>query len=215
MADILDFTSGRRWAERRSDWAPPTPGSFGLRPRAEPGERIGSSRVLPPRPTRAVVNPLFFNVRSFACGDRTHTLQLGFVDASANVVFSVFSKWPSDGALEPGTGDPRLSVEPVDPEPLNRMLASVCRDAELVGFHRVLQGGLLPQSAIGAAASLTCAWRRVQEAAKTRRLYRTRERPITLNDALQFAGLKPMETDDAVMRALAIRELWLWLDRLG
>ena len=191
MAKIIDFMAGRRRAE-----GPP-----------------GLAAVL--EPERPPASPLFFNVRSFACSAGVHTLQFGFVDAQANVVFSAFADWPTKAAAEGPAPPPRLSVAPLDAETARRMLDAVCRRADLVGFHRVLQGGLLPLGAVRSAASLTCVWRRVQDAAKSHRLCRSGERPITLNAALRLAGLGPLESDDAVVRALAVRELWLWLDRLG
>jgi len=190
MATIIDFMAAKRWAGR---------------PIAAPV----------PSAAAEAARPLFFNVRSFAYGSGSHTLQLGFVDADANVVFSAFATWPSNTVIDSPPSVPRLPVEPLDPDSTSRMLQSVCRGAALVGFHRVLQGGLLPPNAVRSAHSLNCVWRRVQEAAKTHRFCRGSERPITLNAALRLAGLKPIDSEDAVIRALAVRELWLWLERLG
>jgi hypothetical protein len=216
MADILDFTSALQRSERVPAW--PAPAVVPAAPESLPapdGEPIGRARILPPWPTWRVSDPLFFNVRSFARRNGGRTLQFGFVDARANVVFSAFAKQPSESDWRPGPGATRLAVEPLEPEPLARMLALLCRDADLVGSHRVLQGGLLPQTAIESAGSLACLWRRMQAAAKTGRISLPGDRPLRLDDALRLAGLEPMESDDAVVGALAVRELWLWLDSLG
>jgi hypothetical protein len=66
-----------------------------------------------------------------------------------------------------------------------------------------------------AAKAFRCGWRRVQDAVIAHELCPPNERPLTLNDALALAGLPVLDTEDAAMRALAIRQLWLWLDTLG
>ena len=171
MAEILDFMSVRQRSDRMPAWPAPAVLPAVADPLPEPeGERIGRARILPPWPTWKVSDPLFFNVRSFARREGGRTLQLGFVDARANVVFSAFAKQPCDMGAQPTPGAPRLSVEPLDPEPLSRMLSSLCRNADLVGYHRVLQGGLLPQTVIDSAGSLACLWRRLQATAKAGRL---------------------------------------------
>ena len=97
----------------------------------------------------------------------------------------------------------------------SRLLTPLCKGVTLVGFHRMLQGGLLPRAAADSAMSFQCVWRRLQEAAKTHRLCSRRDRPMTLNEGLALAGLPPLTSDDAAMRALAVRDLWIWLDSLG
>jgi hypothetical protein len=195
---ILDFFSAKDRLRQRQEWA--------LGPRAR----------TTPAPTVAPAGHLFFNVRSFAAGDSTHTLQFGFVDRDANVVMSVFARAPSPvGPAEEEDGDGALSVEPLAPDALERLLTPLCRGATLVGFHRVLQGGLLPHSTLRAASGFRCTWRRLQDAVVAHGLCSPRERPLTLNDALALAGLDALESEDAAIRALAIRQLWLWLDGLG
>jgi len=157
---------------------------------------------------------LFFNVRSFASDERSHTLQFGFVDRHANVVLSVFAKAPSPIGPMSDSEPPALAAEPLEPDALDRLLAPLCRGATLVGFHRVLEGGLLPSAAAEAAGSIRCVWRRLQHAAKAHRLCSTQDRPMTLDEGLALAGLPPLQTQDAAMRALAVRDLWVWLDGL-
>jgi hypothetical protein len=47
---------------------------------------------------------------------------------------------------------------------------------------------------------------------RQRRLTFDRHQPLTLSDALTAAGLTPLESADAALRALAIRDLWMWMD---
>ena len=202
MTSILDFFSARDRLRERQEWA--------LRDRRPPmpaGDRTA--------PVAAPADHLYFNVRSFGASDQNHTLQFGFVDRDSNVVLSVFARAPSPvGMLDDGVGG-ELAVEPLGPDALERLLTPLCRGATLVGFHRVLQGGLLPHTTLRAASGVRCAWRRLQDAVIAHDLCPPKDRPLTLNDALELAGLGPLDTEDAAMRALAIRQLWLWLDGLG
>ena len=202
MTSILDFFSARDKLRERRDWV--------VRDR-HPPERPEDRRT----PVVAPANHLYFNVRSFSAGDQTHTLQFGFVDRDSNVVLSVFAKAPSPVGPLDDAEPSALAVEPLGPDALERLLTPLCRGATLVGFHRVMQGGLLPHSTLRAAAGFRCAWRRLQDAVVAHGLCSLRERPLTLNDALSLAGLATLDTEDAAMRALAIRQLWLWLDGLG
>jgi hypothetical protein len=81
----------------------------------------------------------------------------------------------------------------------------------MVAFHRVLQTGLLGE-ALDVAAGTECAWRRFQAVARRRGVRLSRGEPLTLNDCLEKARLPPLLSDDAAMRALAIRDLWRWMD---
>ncbi len=91
-------------------------------------------------------------------------------------------------------------------------MGNLCRDSNLVAFGRVLQAGLLPGETVNSAASVDCAWRRFLRISRQRRLTFDRCQPLTLSDALTAAGLPPLESADAAMRALAIRDLWMWMD---
>jgi hypothetical protein len=215
MSSILDMFSASRRLRARTDWALQSGGRFGetlIRPTEAEAARRSAIRPLNRAP--AAPDHLYFNVRSFAAGEGAHTLQFGFVDRNANVVLSVFAKAPSPiGWSNPA--DPPLPVAPLEPDALERLLTPLCRGVTLVGFHRMLQGGLLPRAAADSAIAFQCVWRRLQEAAKIHRLCTRRERPMTLNEGLALAGLPPLTSDDAAMRALAVRDLWLWLDSLG
>jgi hypothetical protein len=215
MSTILDMFSAKRRLRERADWALHGAPRFGesLIPPTE-AEAARRSAIRPLGRAPAAPDHLYFNVRSFAAGEGAHTLQFGFVDRNANVVLSVFAKAPSPiGWSSPA--DAPLPVAPLEPDALERLLTPLCRGVTLVGFHRMLQGGLLPRAAADSAVSLHCVWRRLQEAAKTHRLCARRDRPMTLNEGLALAGLPPLASDDAAMRALAVRDLWLWLDSLG
>jgi hypothetical protein len=79
-------------------------------------------------------------------------LQYSFVDDRGNVVMSAFASSPSPVGLTCGEPPEDLPVEPLDPEELEYLISRVCAGACLVGYGRVLQGGLLP-----AAAPYRCA----------------------------------------------------------
>jgi hypothetical protein len=215
MTSILDFFSAKQRLRDRTEWALGMGAPFGASTMSPTPAEAERRRPLRPVARPAEPDPLYFNVRSFASGDEAHTLQFGFVDRDANVVLSVFVKAPSPIPRLGGPLHDALSVDPLEPDSFERLLAPICRGVTLVGFHRVLQGGLLPSAALEGATAFRCVWRRMQEAAKVHRLCAPKDRPMTLNEGLALAGLPMVDTEDAAMRAMAIRDLWLWLDRLG
>lgn len=160
---------------------------------------------------RALDDRLYFAVRSFGATGPRHILQYAFADDRGNVVMSAFAETGRP------TADGRDLVEdmlvaPLDREALDRLVGDVCRDSNLVAFGRVLQAGLLPRDTVSSAASVECAWRRFLRISRQRRLTFDRHQALTLSDALTAAGLPPLESADAAMRALAIRDLWMWMD---
>lgn len=170
-----------------------------------------------PRPTqqrhrqRAMDDRLYFAVRSFGATGPRHILQYAFADDRGNVVMSSFAE-----ANQPHRGGHDLAEEmlvaPLDPQALDHLVGNICRDSNLVAFGRVLQAGLLPGETVHSAASVDCAWRRFLRISRQRRLTFDRHQPLTLSDALTAAGLAPLESADAALRALAIRDLWMWMD---
>lgn len=46
------------------------------------------------------------------------------------------------------------------------------------------------------------------------RIRLSRHEPLALNDCLLKLGMAPLESDDAAVRALAIRRLWRKLDNI-
>lgn len=160
---------------------------------------------------RAMDDRLYFAVRSFGATGPRNILQYAFADDRGNVVMSSFAE-----AGRPFHGGHDLAEEmlvaPLDPKALDLLVSNICRDANLVAFGRVLQGGLLPGETVKSAASVDCAWRRFLRVSRQRRLTFDRCQPLTLSDALTAAGLAPLESEDAAMRALAIRDLWMWMD---
>jgi hypothetical protein len=157
---------------------------------------------------------IYFYVRSFAADGRGHVLQYSFVDDRGNVVMSVFASSPSPVGLLAGEPPEDLAVEPLDPETLEYLIGRVCMGASLVGYGRVLQGGLLPLAAAQGAAGVECAWRRFHRVARAAGFHLQRSRALTLDDALAIVGLPLPESADAAVRALAIRDLWAWMDRV-
>jgi hypothetical protein len=165
-----------------------------------------------PRAQRAADDRLYFAARSIAANGLRHILQYAFVDDRGNVVMSLIAEAPSPVAMAPHEPPDPLAVDPVDPVTLDCMLSGVCAGASLVAFGRVLQIGLLPPAALAGAAQVDCAWRRYMQLVRKRRAAFDRHQPVTLSDALAFAGLKPPESEDAAVRALAVRDLWMWMD---
>ena len=69
-------------------------------------------------------------------------------------------------------------------------------------------------SAVRSAAGVECVWRRFQAVARRKGIRLSRHEPLALNDCLQKLGMPLLQTDDAAMRALAIRNLWRRLDTI-
>jgi hypothetical protein len=167
----------------------------------------------PPSRQRAADDRLYFAVRSFGANGPQHILQYAFADDRGNVVLSTFSRNESPAARGHQPAE-EMSVQPLEPETLDNLLGKVCGGANLVAFGRVLQAGLLPDGLVSAAASVDCAWRRFLKISRQQRIPFDRHEPLTLSDALAAAGLGPLESADAAMRALAIRRLWIWMDEV-
>jgi hypothetical protein len=154
---------------------------------------------------------LYFSVRSFGFNGPRHILQYAFVDDRGNVVLSSFGHVERADSKAPELAE-EMPVEPFDGETLDYLTGKICGGAHLVAFGRVLQAGLLPGGAVAGAGSVDCAWRRFLRVSRERRIAFDRHQSLTLSDALELAGLPPLTSPDAAMRALAIRDLWVWMD---
>ncbi|MDO8411681.1 MAG: hypothetical protein Q7S93_16635 [Phenylobacterium sp.] len=128
---------------------------------------------------------------------------------------SAFVRSQAPAAIMFGTRAEDLAMEPLDAEAFDHIAARLCGGATLVAYQRVLQGGLLPYGAVRSAAGVECAWRRFQQTARRIGLEVSAREPLTLNDCLTHAGLPALESEDAALRALAIRSLWRWMDEVG
>jgi len=155
---------------------------------------------------------LYFAIRSVAADGRQHVMQYAVADDRGNVVLSAFARAPIPVRIIAGGPAEDLSVEPLDEAALGGLMTSLCGGATLVAFHRVLQAGLLPVGARGAASAVECAWRRFHRVARRRGLHLSRGEPLGLADCLARAGLPPLVSEDAALRALAIGALWRWMD---
>ena len=155
---------------------------------------------------------LYFAVRSVGSDGVGHVLQYAFADDRGNVILTAFARSASPVAMLSPPFPEDLGVEPLDPEAFEYLMTRICGGATLVAYHRVLQGGLLPYMAVSTAAGMECAWRRFQQVARRRGVRLSRGEPLTLNDCLEKAGLPPLESEDAAVRALAIRALWRWME---
>jgi hypothetical protein len=141
-------------------------------------------------------------------------MQYAFVDDRGNVALSAFVRSPSPVTMFGGAPADDLSVEPMDEATFAHMAVRLCAGATLVAFHRVLQTGLLPERAAASAAGSECVWRRFQTVARRKGIRLSRHEPLALNDCLEKLGMAPLESEDAAVRALAIRALWRRLDEI-
>lgn len=204
MFSLGELWNSRRPSQARVDWTlqtcPPEPRQDFV-PRRYVRQASASEHI-------------YFYVRSFAADGRGHVMQYSFADDRGNVVLSAFATSPSPVGLLAGEPPEDLAVEPLDPATLEHLIGRVCAGASLVGYGRVLQGGLLPCAAVQGAAGLDCAWRRFHRVARTAGFRLERSQALNLEDALTIIGLPAPDSADAAIRALAIRELWAWMDRV-
>lgn len=157
---------------------------------------------------------VYFAVRSVAADGRQHVMQYAFVDDRGNVALSAFVRSASPATLFGGAASEDLPTEPMEEAAFAVLAARICRGATLVAFHRVLQTGLLPHGAVEGAAGSECAWRRFQTVARRKGIRLSRHEPLALNDCMLKLGMAPLDSDDAAVRALAIRRLWRKLDNI-
>lgn len=201
---------------------------LGLKPAAVPAARLGAvldrghvaraeaasfgrRRTLLRREASAT-DHLYFAVRSVMADGRGHVLQYAFVDDRGHVALSATVRTQSPVMLVGAPAAEDLAAEPMDAAGFAAMARKLCSGATVVAFHRVLQTGLLPEGAMGGAAGAECAWRRFQAVARRKGLRLSRWEPLTLNDCLEKARLALIRSEDAALRALAIRDLWRWMD---
>lgn len=168
--------------------------------------------VRKPPPQVSASDHLYFAARLVAADGRQQVMQYAFVDDRGNVAFSAFVRSTSPVMMYGGAASEDLLVEPISDALFGELAVRLCAGATLVGFHRVLQAGMLPDQAVAGAAGAECAWRRFQAVARQRGIGLSRREPLTLNDCLEKLGLAPLESEDAALRALAIRALWRKLD---
>ena len=168
--------------------------------------------VRKPPPQVSASDHLYFAARLVAADGRQQVMQYAFVDDRGNVAFSAFVRSTSPVMMYGGAASEDLLVEPISDALFGELAVRLCAGATLVGFHRVLQAGMLPDEAVAGAAGTECAWRRFQAVARQRGIGLSRREPLALNDCLEKLGLAPLESEDAALRALAIRALWRKLD---
>ncbi|WP_374573635.1 hypothetical protein [Phenylobacterium sp.] len=155
---------------------------------------------------------LFFAVRSVGVTPHAHVLEYAFVDDDGALVARTLARSPSPVTLALGAAPGEAPAEALDPEGLDAFAWPICRGARLVAYHRVLQAGLLPPSALSAASQVDCAWRRFERVAPARGVRLQRRDPPDLADALGLVGLPAPDPKDAVARARAVRLLWRWME---
>ncbi len=178
------------------------------------GSGAGGVRFEPaaPRPAETVQGRYYLHVRSVAADGERHLLQFSLADDDGNVAVSAFARAPSPvgGPWTGEEGGPR-SVDALEWDELEAALRP-CRDAWVVAFGRRLHGGLLPASVREGIGKFDCARTRFLKVARRRGLRVPPGGLIDVNDARRLVGLAPVRSADAALRALALRELWLWMD---
>jgi hypothetical protein len=205
MTMLLTPTRAGPSAERMS-WAL-------ARPRTEGPKPASPFRLFAPRRQKSASEHIYFDVRTVVASGGRHLLQYGFVDDRGNIVLSVVGETRAPCAAPEVVPPDDLAAEPMDEAWLAQLVRMVCRGASLVTFHRVLKSGLLPAGVVDEAESVECAWRRYVRLARRRGQF-DRSQPVTLDDALEMAGIGAVGAADASLRALGIRELWTWMDRV-
>lgn len=206
MTLLLNPITRHRPSAARVNWALQRPRTEGPRP-APP------LRLFAPRRQKSASEHIYFDVRTVVAAGGRHLLQYGFVDDRGNIVLSVVGETKAPAATPEVTPPEDLAAEPMDEAWLALLVRMTCRGASLVTFHKVLKAGLLPPGVVEEAESVDCAWRRYVRLARRRGQF-DRSQPVTLDDALDRAGLGPVGASDAALRALGIRELWAWMDRV-
>jgi hypothetical protein len=170
-------------------------------------------------PPQLDLDQMFLHVRTAAADGAARLMQYAIVDAAGQVRLSLFGRFavaPADLAatpLEP-LGPGRLTPSLSTPQALEAALR-ICDGAAMVTFGRFPQGALLPRSARIGARSLDCARVRFLKVAQARGLMARGEEVRCVNDALRLAGLPPVRSPDAALRALGLRQLSLWMDGTG
>jgi hypothetical protein len=183
------------------------------RPRTPAPRPAPPFRLFPPRRQQSASEQIYFDVRTLVAAGGRHLLQYGFVDDRGNIVLSVVGETRAPAPAPELVPPEDLAAEPMDEAWLGQLVRILCRGASLVTFHRVLKSGLLPPGVVEAADSVECAWRRYVRLARRRGQF-DRAQPVTLDDALERAGIGAVGAADASLRALGIRELWTWMDRV-
>lgn len=164
------------------------------------------------RPRELHADRGWLHIRSVAADGERHLLQYAVADDFGDVLLSVFVRMPSPVG-EP-TEAARAAVaagHALDWSGLEEAL-SVCAGLKLTAFGASLCWGLLPTWAAERFAALDCARERFIRLARSRRLRLPPGEPLEANDARVLVGLPPERSADAALRALALRDLCLWMD---
>ena len=169
------------------------------------------------RPARMRPGRLFLHVRSVSADGFAHLFQFALVDASGEAAVSVFvrGRSPVGGPVDAtaAQGDAPPPIPAITWDHLDAALKP-CRHAPIVAFGRMLHGSFLPAETREAIARLDCARARFEQVAR-RVGIRVRPGDVSdLNDARQLIGLPPVRSQDATQRAMGLRELWMWMDRV-
>jgi hypothetical protein len=173
--------------------------------------RLWSRRAKPPAPAPA--RRCYLHVRSMAADGSNHLFQFAMVDDAANVAFSVFASAPSPVGLPPpdAAPAPERAARALNWGELDAAMRPF-RGAQVVAFGRLTQGAFLPPRTRAEIAGLDCARTRFLKLARRNGIKVDPGDLLDVNDARRLIGLPIVRSSDAALRALALRELCLWMD---
>ncbi len=154
----------------------------------------------------------YLHIRSVAADGAWHLMQYAVVDDGANVLLSAFVRAASPvGEPTARAREAMAAAHALDAEGLAAAMR-LCRGLRLTAFGASLNRGLLPPAVAAGLAGMDCARDRFLEVARRRRLRLAPGDPIDANEARRLVGLPPERSEDAALRALALRGLCRWMD---
>ncbi len=154
----------------------------------------------------------YLHIRSVAADGTWHLMQYGLVDDAGNVLLSAFARVASPiGEPTPAARAAMAAAHALDADGLAAAMR-LCRGLRLTAFGAGLSLGLLPAGVAANLAGLDCARARFVAVARRRGQRLAPGDPADANEARRLVGLPPERSEDAALRALALRGLCLWME---
>ena len=174
--------------------------------------RKGPEQATRRRPPDLDADRGYLHIRSVAADGAWHLMQYAVVDDSASVLLSAFVRAASPvGEPTQRAREAMAAAHALDAEGLAAAMR-LCRGLRLTAFGAGLNRGLLPPAVAASLAGMDCARERFLEVARHRRLRLAPGDPMDANEARRLVGLPPERSEDAALRALALRGLCRWMD---
>jgi hypothetical protein len=157
----------------------------------------------------------YLHIRSVAADGVWHLMQYAVVDDAANVLLSAFVRAASPvGLPTPAAQAAMAAAHALDADGLAAAMR-MCRGLRLSAFGAGLSRGLLPPAVAASLGGLDCARERFVKVARRQGLRLAPGDPADANDARRLVGLPPERSEDAALRALALRGLCHWMEGRG